>query len=101
LPLPFPRFFTPSKFTEAGLVQEKTTSDTPVKDNFLLSLPIATRLAHDTAYLPQVENSYSRLRNMGGGLRNQLLRDDNFLEEEDLRDLMENLANLVEDFRSI
>jgi hypothetical protein len=64
-------------------------------------MPVATRLAHDSAYLPQVEQAYSKLRNMRPALRMQLLRDDNFLEEEDLRDLIESLANLVEAFKSI
>jgi hypothetical protein len=67
----------------------------------MLSMPVATRLAHDSAYLPQVESAYNKLRNMRPALRMQLLRDDNFLEEDDLRDLVENLANLVESFKSI
>ena len=38
---------------------------------------------------------------MRPGLRYQLLRDNNFLEEDDLRELLESLANLVEDFKTI
>jgi hypothetical protein len=31
----------------------------------------------------------------------QLLRDNNFLEEDELREIVESLANTVEDFRMI
>ena len=71
------------------------------KSEFLLSMPMATRLAHDSGYLPRVQEAYGKLRNMRAGLRVQLLRDNNFIEEDDIRDHLETLANMIEDYRTI
>ena len=38
---------------------------------------------------------------MRPALRIQLLRDNNFLEEDELKEIIESLANTVEDFRMI
>ena len=38
---------------------------------------------------------------MRPALRMQLLRDNNFLEEDELKEIVESLANTVEDFRMI
>jgi hypothetical protein len=46
LPLPFPRMFTKGRLTEHGLVKEEA------KDEFVLSVPMMTRLAQDASYLP-------------------------------------------------
>jgi hypothetical protein len=46
LPLPFPRMFTKGRLTEHGLVKEEA------KDEFVLSVPVMTRLAQDASYLP-------------------------------------------------
>lgn len=64
-------------------------------------MPMATRLAHDSGYLPRVQEAYGKLRNMRAGLRVQLLRDNNFIEEDDIRDHLETLANMIEDYRTI
>lgn len=60
-----------------------------------------TRLAQDGQYVGQVQNAYLKLKNMRAALRIQLLRDNNFLEEDELREVIESLANTVEDFRMI
>lgn len=49
LPLPFPRMFTEGSLTEHGLVKEEA------KNEFVLSLPVMTRLAQDASYLPYCE----------------------------------------------
>lgn len=41
------------------------------------------------------------MRMIRPALKMQLLRDQDFLEEDELREVVENLANLVEDFRAI
>ena len=49
----------------------------------------------------QVQNAYLKLKGMRPALRIQLLRDNNYLEEDELREIVESLANSVEDFRMI
>lgn len=66
LPLPFPRFFTEKALTENGLLKEK---EDRVKDDFVLSVPMMTRLAQDGQYVGQVQNAYLKLKNMRAALR--------------------------------
>ena len=98
LPLPFPRIFTEKQFTENGLLKEKEDRQ---KDDFVLSVPVMTRIAQDGSYAGQVQNAYLKLKGMRPALRIQLLRDNNFLEEDELKEIIESLANTVEDFRMI
>lgn len=49
LPLPFPRMFTQGRLNEKGLL--KDPEDT--KDEFVMSMPVMTRLAQDGSYLGQ------------------------------------------------
>lgn len=82
LPLPFPRFFTPHLLNEVGLYKHAVTSEAMTqsatvqigskrekKPEFLLSMPMATRLAHDSSYMPQIEAAYTKLRKLRPALR--------------------------------
>ena len=66
LPLPFPRIFTPKCLTENGLLKEKEDRQ---KDDFVLSMPMMTRLAQDGSYVGQVQNAYLKLKGMRPALR--------------------------------
>ena len=45
--------------------------------------------------------AYLKLKNIRPALRIQLLRDNTFLEEDELKEIVENLANTVEDYQTI
>jgi hypothetical protein len=45
MPLPFPRMFTKGKLTENGLIKTVDQQENEPKDEFVLSMPVMTRLA--------------------------------------------------------
>ena len=101
LPVPFPRFFTEGKLNESGRIKPQQRDDKPLKDDFVMSIPTLTRLSLDGSYLGEVHQAWSRLRNIRPALKMQLLRDNNFLEEDELKEIVENLSNLSEEYRNI
>lgn len=71
-----------------------------LKDEFVSSLSILTRLCHDANYMNTVHDAYLNLKKVKAAIRIQLLKE-NDLEDDDLRDLVENLANLLEEYKTI
>ena len=65
----------------------------------MTEVPVMARLRQDAGYLPTVEKAYLGLKQVRPAVRMLLTRD--FLEEDELREVVENLANLVEEFKAI
>lgn len=101
LPLPFPRMFSRGVFNEHGLQKPELeeSKDSTIKDEFVTEVPVMARLRQDSSYLPCAEQAYLKLKQVRPAVRMLLLRD--FMEEDELREVIENLANLVEDFKGI
>ena len=56
------------------------------------------RLAQDGSYLSQMESAYMNLKQMKMSLRIQLLKE-NLMEEDELREVLETLATMVEEYK--
>lgn len=102
LPIPFPRFFTPRALTENGLLKPEVEESQKAKqkDDFVLSVPSLVKLAQDGSYLSTMEGACTSLKKMKLSLRMNLLKE-NLLEEDELREIQENLVNMVEEYKMI
>ena len=58
------------------------------------------KLAHDGAYLGRVESAYTQLRTLKATTRMHLLKE-NTMESDELTEVLNNLAGLVENFKQV
>jgi hypothetical protein len=65
-----------------------------------LTAPSLIKLTQDGSYRERIEDSYTAIKTMKMSVRQQLLKDS-CLENDEVRDIQENLANLVEEYRAI
>ena len=102
LPIPFPRIFTPFALNEGGEILPELTpaqrEESRIRDEFVLKVPSLVKLAHDGAYLNRVEDAYTQLRKLKAVTRMHLLKE-NTMEADELTEVTNNLANLVENFK--
>ena len=71
-----------------------------MKDEFVLSVPSLVKLALDGSYLGRVEEAYKQLRKISLVTKMHLLKE-NTMEADELSEILNNLASLVEDFKQI
>jgi len=64
----------------------------------VLSIPSLVKLTQDGAYLTRVEGAYKELRNLKQVTKMHLLKE-NTMEGDDLVEMTNNLANLVEQYK--
>lgn len=107
LPLPFPRFFTKQSFDESGRCllpdgskEEIAKVREKIKDEFVMSVPTLVKIAQDGSYHARIEQAYTEIKSMKLPVKFQLLKEAN-LEEDELAEIKENLANLVEAYKAI
>jgi hypothetical protein len=79
---------------------EKEEELAKMHDEFLLSVPSLVKLAQDGSYHDRIESSYTQLKQMKLTLKLQLLKEA-YLEEDELTEIKENLANLLEEYKQI
>lgn len=108
LPIPFPRYFTPKSITENGRIMQQQTGDKnqmmeekeKLHDEFCLSFPTLVKLTQDGSYQEKVEWAYNDIKTMKLPVKVQLLKEA-FLEQDELNEIKENLANLAEEYKTI
>ena len=104
LPVPFPRVFTPFALTEDGQIKPELSKAEKERkrqqDEFVISAPSLVKLAQDGAYLNRVEGAYKELRTIKAVTKIQLLKE-NTLEQDELAEIVHNLASLVEEYKQI
>lgn len=64
-------------------------------------MPSLSKLSVDGQYLGHVEGVYKNLRNLDLRTRQQLLKNNDNMEEEEYRDKVESLKNLLEAYKMI
>ena len=64
-------------------------------------MPSLSKLCVDGQYLGHIEGVYKNLRNLDLRTRQQLLKNNDNMEEEEYREKVENLKNLLESYRMI
>lgn len=69
-------------------------------DEFCLSFPTLVKLTQDGSYQEKVERAYNDIKMMKLPVKVQLLKEA-FLEQDELNEIKENLANLAEEYKTI
>lgn len=109
LPIPYPRFFGDSLVSTAGLLLPQDESGLTAGDGkkavpkheFLMQMPSMTRLMLDGCYLGEVERMHKGLKNLKLSVRANLLKENDNMEEDEWREKVHQLQNLVEAYRSM
>jgi hypothetical protein len=65
-----------------------------------MSVPTLVKIAQDGSYHARIEQAYTEIKSMKLPVKFQLLKEAN-LEEDELTEIKENLANLVEAYKAI
>ena len=97
LPIPYPRFFTKELISQEGLIRPQGSSGS----EFLQQMPSMTKLMLDGQYLEHIKDCHKKLKHVNPVTRYNLLRENDCMEEEDWRDKVENLKQLMEEFQSL
>ena len=66
----------------------------------MLSVPSLVKLTQDGGYLSRVTKAYKELKNLKMVTRMHLLKE-NTMESDELAEVVNNLASLVEDYKTV